>query len=124
MADRLKEVTRWMRANFGRSYLAPFTGQDYRAFALFVAALDLYCAADGDGRRAALVALDAGLSAAQASVGVLFVCAVPYFVEGGEGVLLIKRLEDEQRRRQEHGWRTELRHVRCAECGSTVIEAC
>lgn len=82
---RITDATRWMAQTYGRAKLAPLTGQNHRAFGVFILALDLYAVADGTGRREAIRILDAATRAAQSSVYCVFLDAIPFVLDGDEG---------------------------------------
>lgn len=88
-----KNAVRWMQRKYGRACMAPMTGQDARAWAAFLALLDLYSAADNPGRYRAMRAMIETVLAAQSSVGVLFEQVIPFVVDGRDGAVLAAELK-------------------------------
>jgi hypothetical protein len=67
------------QAHLGKYCFAPFTGQDYSAWAAFVYAMELWCRGDHDGMNGAVIAMRSLLRAAQDKEDVqrLFLQAIP-----------------------------------------------
>lgn len=64
-----------------RDALASLTGQDTRAAALFVAALELYAVSDDDGQRAGLGAMNCAVRAMQEKTRWIARELIPYVLE-------------------------------------------
>lgn len=71
------ETRAFLRINFGRTCLAPLTGQDGRALDAIAHCWELYTNSDEDGQRAALDAVRALLKAMQPSTRHLAREAIP-----------------------------------------------
>ncbi len=78
---RCDEARRWIKAHLGRDCFAPFTGQDYAAFALFVHAVDLYARGDDDGQRGALAAMAGAMLGMQPKCHAVARKAIPFALD-------------------------------------------
>ena len=56
---------KWLELRLGVGVAAPLTGQDRRAFAVFIHALDLYQISDDEGRTGAILAMRGAIGAMQ-----------------------------------------------------------
>lgn len=76
-----------------KAALAPLTGQDWRAFQAFVHLVALYGNSDGEGRRAAVLAMFHTLKAMQPSTRHLAKAAIPHVLDWGDEERLWSQLQ-------------------------------
>lgn len=76
-----QQARTWLKDKHGPRVFAPFTGQDSRAFSVFVHALELYAGADDDGRAGALLAMRGALLGMQHSTRALAKAAIPAILD-------------------------------------------
>lgn len=67
-----------------KSALAPLTGQDSRALRAFIHLVELYAVSDGEGRRAALLAMRSTVLAMQPSTRHLAKAVIPHMLDWGD----------------------------------------
>lgn len=78
-----RDAVGWVKKRVGAAAFAPFTGQDFRAFAAFVHLVDLYLCSDGEARWAAVEAMRAVLRAMQPHCRPVAKAAIPFLGDWG-----------------------------------------
>lgn len=89
---RWTDLTKFIKANAGKSALAPFTGQDYRALFAFAALCDCYAAADDPARAKLMHAMHLTLQCMQESTRPIAKWAIPFALDWSHTDELWKRV--------------------------------
>lgn len=88
-----KQAATWLRKQHGKNCFAPFTGQDWRAFAAWIHCLELWFGSDHQGQEWALEALRCCVSCAQPKCWPLFKAAIPAIGDWSHEEELWRKLE-------------------------------